>query len=364
MRALPTAIALLLLTGAFAPSLAYADDDARRAAEHFALAESAEKREDWETAILEYKQAYALKPHPSVLYNIARNYERLEDWANAAEYYQRYLDDSGDASDRAKVEKKISVLRQRAAASRPRPRPGSGRLVVRSNVEGAKVTIDNVPLGVTPFEAELPAGPHQVAISAPGYATAYRDVDVPAGGTEEIRERLERIGGEGDPGSDGTDGVPKRTHWVLGMAYGLDVVTENAPLRYLFNLGVRSPSLRFEGNVFLGVLGRNNTGLGVDGRMYLATSAVWRPFIRVGATLGKATFGFDELRTYGFEGGGGMMIVGTKAPNDRVAIEYIVQATAVTTFGGHEDDPMTDGDDDNVVVPFAVAIDFGIAVRF
>src|SRR5687767_10419734 len=120
------AFVVLLVAAAAAPAVAR-DSKTEKAAEHFALAEQAERRKDWEAAILEYKQAYALKPHPDVLYNIAKNYERLEDWGNAAEYYQRYLDESPDAADRQKTEARIAALRKKASDGRGRPGPGSGR---------------------------------------------------------------------------------------------------------------------------------------------------------------------------------------------------------------------------------------------
>src|SRR6185295_4571701 len=110
---------------------------ADEAAEHFALAVSAEKRQDWQAAIDEYAKAYAIKPHPSVLYNIARNYERLEDWGDAAEYFKRYLAASPDADDRAKVEQRIVELEGKAKAARPPPRVGTGWLVVMADVDGA-----------------------------------------------------------------------------------------------------------------------------------------------------------------------------------------------------------------------------------
>jgi len=95
----------LLLVGT-----AHADRGGKKAARHFAAAERAEKRKDYATAIREYKKAYKVKPHASVLYNIAVDYEALSDWGQAAEYYRRYLDETVDPADHAQVEAELDVL--------------------------------------------------------------------------------------------------------------------------------------------------------------------------------------------------------------------------------------------------------------
>jgi hypothetical protein len=317
-----------------APAIAGERDEAK-AAEHFALAEQAEARGDWQTAILEYKRAYALKPHPSVLFNIANNYEKLGDWSNAADYLGKYLEASPDAEDRAEVEQRIATLRARAASARGGgAAQGSGVLVVRANVDGATVKLDGTPIGKTPLTLAVSAGHHVLELEMPGHAPARREIDVTPGGSEEVREFLAPTG---DGGGDG--GEPRRASWGIGYGIG-GGLGDGAGIHYQFLIGVRMPSGWWELDAFFGTLGRNDTGVGASMRFLLSRSA-FKPYLRVAGTLGNATFGLDEYRTYGGEAGGGIIYsygygqkVGTTPAARRLAIEIYGEVDARFTAGG------------------------------
>lgn len=240
-------LALLGTTVAWAQPSA---EDRKAAKAAFQRAEAAEKRRDWRTAIDEYQQAYDLAPHPDVLYNIAVDFERLEEYRDAATYYRRYLDESGDdAADRARVEGLIDKLRARpgivtiesdppgarvrvdgkAAGAAPVDVKLAGRhdvevegpdgswakktveveygepqrvpfsltertgtLVVASNVAGAQVEVDGEVVGTTPLQAAVPAGTRRIVVSSTGWATSERTVDVPADGAAQITVNLMR----------------------------------------------------------------------------------------------------------------------------------------------------------------------------
>src|SRR5579862_681429 len=78
---------------ACAAAAARADAPAQQAGEHFRRAEADDKAKHYADAIAEYEAAYAIAPHPDVLFNIAVDFERLEQWAAAADTFQRYLDE-------------------------------------------------------------------------------------------------------------------------------------------------------------------------------------------------------------------------------------------------------------------------------
>src|SRR5712691_5995388 len=61
-----------------------------------------------ERGIAELKQAYAIKPHPDLLYNIGRAYVDLGRIPEALDYFQRYV--ATDPDDRAQVEAVIARL--------------------------------------------------------------------------------------------------------------------------------------------------------------------------------------------------------------------------------------------------------------
>jgi hypothetical protein len=94
--------------------LLFADDKQVQAKAHFQRAEAAERGGDLPLAIREYRAAYALVPHAAVLYNIARDEEKLDDALAAAGDYQRYLEESVELEDADSVRKKIYVLRGKA----------------------------------------------------------------------------------------------------------------------------------------------------------------------------------------------------------------------------------------------------------
>jgi hypothetical protein len=84
-------------------------------------------------------------------------------------------------------------------AHRASPRPGSaprraagGRLEVDAGVPNAVVAVDGHELGRAPRVVELPGGPHQVRLEAPGYEPYERDVHVVPGRTLHLSASLER----------------------------------------------------------------------------------------------------------------------------------------------------------------------------
>ena len=92
-------------------------DAQREAAEFFERGESARGQARYTEAIAAYLRAYALAPHPYALFNIALSYEKLGEWANAADYYERYLTADGAAVDADEVRAKVRDLRGRTAAT-------------------------------------------------------------------------------------------------------------------------------------------------------------------------------------------------------------------------------------------------------
>ena len=98
LSALPWLLAAGLL--AFAPAaLADARSDAKR---HYRQGMELISQGRVEQAIEEFKSAYAIKPHPDALYNIARAYLDLGNIPEALNYFRRYS--ANDPEDRYQVE--------------------------------------------------------------------------------------------------------------------------------------------------------------------------------------------------------------------------------------------------------------------
>ncbi|MCP3062185.1 TonB-dependent receptor [Myxococcus sp. K38C18041901] len=100
-------------------ALADARLEARR---HFRNGMSLIARKEYDQGIAELEQAYAIKPHPNVLFNIARAYQDAGRSAEALDTYRRYL--ASNPPDAATVESTIAALEQKqreaeAAAGTP-----------------------------------------------------------------------------------------------------------------------------------------------------------------------------------------------------------------------------------------------------
>ena len=85
---------------------------------HFERGQDEYEKKKYQEAEDSFMAAYAIKPAPSLLYNVAVCREKRGDNAGAAEMFQRYLAESPSASDRTAVEERIRTL-----APAPTPYP-------------------------------------------------------------------------------------------------------------------------------------------------------------------------------------------------------------------------------------------------
>src|SRR5258707_1542282 len=123
--------ACALLLSLFAAPAARADarsEAKRRFREGMALIAAGQV----ERGIAELKQAYAIKPHPALLYNIARAYVDLGKIPDALDYFQRYV--ATDPDDRAQVEAVMARLSRALVARAPPPQPPAAPALVNAHV--------------------------------------------------------------------------------------------------------------------------------------------------------------------------------------------------------------------------------------
>lgn len=113
----------LLAVALLASSVAHADklEDAKAA---FAVGKQAFERGEYEMALAQFQKAEALAPAPSLLYNIGRTYEALGRFREAAQMYDRYLEQVGPPKN--EDEKQFqNNLAARSAADKQRPDRGA-----------------------------------------------------------------------------------------------------------------------------------------------------------------------------------------------------------------------------------------------
>jgi hypothetical protein len=141
------------------------DENLEVAKQHFAAGRDAYSRQDFTTAVKEFKMAQAIKPSPVLDYNIGLAYEGLNRPKAATKYYQRYLAEKPDAQNRPEVEQKIAVL---ASQSAPPPPPnGDPNMPPQSNVVNDGDTGPAPPPVAAPSQYQYGQDPYGGAYQPP-----------------------------------------------------------------------------------------------------------------------------------------------------------------------------------------------------
>lgn len=122
-------------------------------------------------ALIEFRRANEIAPNWRLHYNIAQVCAQVQEYVCALESFATYLRQGAaevPVERRAEVEREILRLEARVAT-----------LVVRANVDGAEVSLDDVPVGFTPLPARLTvnSGRHRVTVAKPGFVVAIRHFD-------------------------------------------------------------------------------------------------------------------------------------------------------------------------------------------
>lgn len=125
-------------------------------------------------------------PSATLSFNIARAYEKLNDSSSALRWYRDYLRRNPTAQNADAVREAITKL---AAALAQK---GVQQVSVFSTPAGATVSIDEQPVGVTPWTGDLSPGKHHVALSSRGYADAERDIELTTTEPLELSVQLEQ----------------------------------------------------------------------------------------------------------------------------------------------------------------------------
>src|SRR5438067_12196469 len=149
--------AALALVALLAPATALADarSDAKR---HFRDGMSLIAAGQVERGISELKPAYAIKPHPDVLYDIAKAYVDFGNISEALNYFRQYV-----ATDPADKEQVLSVMQRLQAATGPAapppPQQPPQNIDVQKLLAQLQALIDQQrqPAPATPAPATKPA---------------------------------------------------------------------------------------------------------------------------------------------------------------------------------------------------------------
>jgi hypothetical protein len=178
MKALSSTALLLLFTLALStllPTTASAQADATVEAARERFNEGVEyfDNNEYERARLAFVQAYALKPHPAILLNLAQSELRSGHETAAATHFARYLREHSEAT---------SEQREAAKEGLEKAQDSVGVVTLLVDPSGAELTVDGEAAGRTPLDDPLYLSPGEHSIVAQkGGETARLNVTVSAG---------------------------------------------------------------------------------------------------------------------------------------------------------------------------------------
>ncbi len=165
-----------------------------QAREHYERGVQQYRALEYQAALEAFQHAQELVPDPPNLYNIARCFERLARFREAADSLQQYLEADLPADRRESATRLYEQIR-----SRP------GELEISSSPAGATLFIDrdfDRPRGLTPAAIELPPGQHELTLRLAGRAEVTLTVTVAFASRDSILIELPEASAR--PGDAGT----------------------------------------------------------------------------------------------------------------------------------------------------------------
>jgi outer membrane receptor for ferrienterochelin and colicin len=181
-------IAILIAFLTAVPRSAHADDVADEADHLFTLGAERYQDKDYKGALAHFLASNRLVRNRNVMFNIARTYEHLHQFADAYRYYQRSLDGETDASVKARIREAL----QRIGAS-------VALLKIETDPPGALVYLNRKDLGdrgAAPQTLALVPGTYTVIAEMQGYdEVTSPPVEVRVGAEKTISLKLTRVVG-------------------------------------------------------------------------------------------------------------------------------------------------------------------------
>jgi hypothetical protein len=180
------ALVLLVTTGG---ALAQERTGASEAARHFDRGYLLAQQGSLEAAIAEFKQAYALSPHPSVLYNLGQAYAASGRAVEAVQTLRKYLEQADPTLDSERRAQALSLVDYQSQRI--------GTLKLEVEPAGAEITLDGEPLGKAPLASpvQLTAGSHGLTVAHAGYTPRSVRVEIVGKASTTTELRLAPSGG-------------------------------------------------------------------------------------------------------------------------------------------------------------------------
>lgn len=142
--------------------------DVKKAKDLFQWGQKLYKQARYAEAISKFEEAYAVRPHPVIYFNIGKCWEQLGETAKAMRAYRDYLRLAPDAKDKETVTDALANLERRLREK------GMQQLMVFADPPSARISVDGKELGTAPASVELIAGNHTLSVVAEGFEKVDR----------------------------------------------------------------------------------------------------------------------------------------------------------------------------------------------
>jgi len=154
------------------------------AKKRFAEGVAAADAGNYEAARVAFQQAYALKPHPSVLHNLGQSELKTAHYLEAARHLATFIRDTtfGTPAERDSAKKALAQAEAKLS-----------KLVVEVNVDGAEITVDGEPAGRSPMgpdPAYIEPGERLVHVQKEGYPAFDQRQTFEVGRTAQLKVAL------------------------------------------------------------------------------------------------------------------------------------------------------------------------------
>jgi tetratricopeptide (TPR) repeat protein len=121
------------------------------------------KSAKYKEALGKFEETFALRPHPTVTYNIGRCHEKMGNVPKALSAFREYLRVAPKASDAEAVSAAMASMEKKLSER------GVQQFQIFVDPITAKIEIDKVELNGSPASIELAPGSHELVVSAPGF---------------------------------------------------------------------------------------------------------------------------------------------------------------------------------------------------
>jgi hypothetical protein len=130
------------------------------------------KRGTFKDALVQFHKAEELAPHSGILYYIGESYFKLEEYPEALQTLQRYLNEAGKTlspTRTAEVQGDLEVIKSRIA-----------RVDIVTKDPGVDISIDGTLIGKSPLgqPVQLGVGRHKIQVSKTGFDPAAMVVKI------------------------------------------------------------------------------------------------------------------------------------------------------------------------------------------